>query len=105
MHYVFKSKADADLIMMAPIGDHLLQIIGREPAPQGIVQNKAIPAAIAAIDAAIAAEERVLGTHGGDDDQDASSRSDRVTLRQRAWPMLEMMKRSVAEQADIVWGV
>ena len=105
MHYVFKSKADADLLMMAPIGDHLLQIIGREPSPQGIVENTAIPSAIAAIEAAIAAEERVLGQSGPDDDQDASTRSDRVTLRQRAWPMLEMMKRSVTEHADIVWGV
>lgn len=104
MHYVFKSKADADLLMMAPIADHLLQIIGREPAAQGIVENRAIPSAVAAIEAAIAAEERVLG-HGGDDDQDASRGNGRVTLRQRAWPMLEMMKRSIAEHADIVWGV
>ena len=28
-----------------------------------------------------------------------------VTLRQRAWPLVEMMKRSMAEKADIVWGV
>ena len=30
---------------------------------------------------------------------------DSVTLRQRAWPLLEMMKRSIGEKADIVWGV
>jgi hypothetical protein len=28
-----------------------------------------------------------------------------VSLRQRAWPMVEMMRRSVAEKADVVWGV
>jgi hypothetical protein len=28
-----------------------------------------------------------------------------VTLRQRAWPLVEMMRRSAAENADIVWGV
>ena len=28
-----------------------------------------------------------------------------VTLRQRAWPLVEMMKRSAAENAEIVWGV
>ena len=26
-------------------------------------------------------------------------------LRQRAWPLLEMMRRSQADEADIVWGV
>ncbi len=29
---------------------------------------------------------------------------DGISLRQRAWPMVEMMKRSQAERADIVWG-
>jgi hypothetical protein len=28
-----------------------------------------------------------------------------VTLRQRAWPLVEMMKRAHAEDQDIVWGV
>ena len=30
---------------------------------------------------------------------------DAITLRQRAWPLVEMMKRSSAAGADIVWGV
>ncbi len=28
-----------------------------------------------------------------------------IGLQQRAWPLLEMMRRSLAERADIVWGV
>ena len=36
--YRFKSKADGDLIMMAPVGDQILRIIGREPAPKGIIE-------------------------------------------------------------------
>jgi Domain of unknown function (DUF1840) len=30
---------------------------------------------------------------------------DGVTLRQRAWPLVDMMKRSIGEKADVVWGV
>jgi len=52
MHYVFRSRSDADLIMMGPIGDRLLHIVGKEPAPQGIIEAAAMPAAIAAIEAA-----------------------------------------------------
>ena len=40
----FKSKADGDLIMMGPAGDQVLRIIGREPAPQGIIEVAALPA-------------------------------------------------------------
>jgi hypothetical protein len=28
-----------------------------------------------------------------------------VSLRQRAWPMLELMRRSLAAGHDVVWGV
>jgi cyclopropane-fatty-acyl-phospholipid synthase len=102
MHYVFKSKADADLIMMEPAGDQILRIVGREPARRGIIEAAAIPAAMRAIEAAVAAE---AAQGNQDDDDDEARREPRVGLAQRAWPLLEMMKRALAEQADIVWGV
>jgi hypothetical protein len=101
--YRFKSKADGDLIMLDPIGDQILRILGREPAPQGIIEVAALPEAITALEQAIAAAERVRGAAGDHDDADDGARS--VGLRQRAWPMLEMMRRSLAERADVVWGV
>jgi hypothetical protein len=104
MHYVFKSKADADLLMMAPSADQILRIIGHEPSPKGIVEVAALPEAIAAIEIAISAE--IASTADAEGDSDDASRGDgHVSLRRRAWPMLEMMKRSLAERADIVWGV
>jgi len=102
--YRFKSKADGDLIMMAPVGDQLLRIIGREPAPRGIIEAMALPQAIAALEEAIAAAESTRGDAGQADDDEAGA-ADRIGLRQRAWPLLEMMRRSLAERADIVWGV
>ena len=102
MHYVFRSRADADLTMMGPVGDHLLRIIGREPAARGIIEAAALPAAIQAIEAAVAADRR---EHAKDDEAEEDLKEQRVGLAQRAWPMLEMMKRASAEKADIVWGV
>jgi len=102
MHYVFKSRADADLIMMAPVGDHLLRIVGHEPSARGIIGAAALPGAIQAIESAIEVERRA---GGGPDDDEAEGREARVGLAQRAWPLLEMMKRSLAEGTDIVWGV
>jgi hypothetical protein len=109
MHYVFRSKADADLLMMASVGDQLLRIVGKEPAPKGIIAAAALPAAVQAIERAIAAEAAVArpaprGKDEEDDDEDDGP-GQRIGLHQRAWPMLEMMRRSIAEQADIVWGV
>ena len=101
--YLFKSKADADLMMLDPVGEQILRIIGREPAKQGIVEAAALPGAIAALQHAIATAGADRANHG--DDDDAAGGAPAVGLAQRAWPMLEMMRRSLAEQADIVWGV
>ena len=102
--YRFKSKADGDLIMMAPVGDQLLRIIGREPAARGIIEVRALPQAIAALEQAIAAAERARGAAPQNDDDDEAG-ANAIGLQQRAWPLLEMMRRSLAERADIVWGV
>ena len=108
--YRFKSKAYGDLIMMDPVGDQILRIVGREPAPKGIIEVAALPGAIRALEEAIAAAELARSdakrndakpSDGEDEDRGAEA----VGLTQRAWPMLEMMRRSLAEHADIVWGV
>ena len=104
MIYRFKSKAAGDLIVMGPVGDNLLRIIGREPSAKGIIEVAALPAAIAAIESAVAAEAAVRQNSDEDEPDDAAS-GDNVSLRQRAWPLLEMMRRSQREGADIVWGV
>jgi hypothetical protein len=102
--YRFKSKADSDLIMMVPVGDQILRIIGREPARQGILEAAALPQAIRSLEEAIAAAElaRRDAKRGADEDEQGA---EAIGLQQRAWPMLEMMRRSLAERADIIWGV
>lgn len=106
MIYRFQSKADGDLLMLAPNGDHVLRLIGREPAPRGIIESKALPAAMAALEVAIAHDEQIYAEHGKEDiDPAPADGAPRVRLHQRIWPMLEMMKRAQAESADIVWGI
>jgi len=107
MIYKFKSKAAGDLIMMGPAGDQVLRITGKEPAAQGIFEPAAMPAAIAAIEQAVAAEEAERAKA----EQEAAAEGrklaprDGVSLRQRAWPLVEMMKRAQAADKEIVWGV
>ncbi len=102
--YRFKSKADSDLIMMDPVGEQILRIIGREPTKQGIIEAAALPQAIRALEEAIAAAELARRDARRTDDDDEHG-AGAIGLQQRAWPMLEMMRRSLAERADIVWGV
>ena len=103
--YRFKSKADGDLIMMGPVGDQILRIVGREPAAKGIIEVDALPGAIRALEEAIAAAELARRDAERTDNDDDDRGAEAVGLAQRAWPMLEMMRRSLAERSDIVWGV
>jgi hypothetical protein len=104
--YKFKSKAAADVIMMGPGGDQVLRIIGKEPSPKGILQVADMPAAMQAIEQAVVADEAARKKPADGDEDDAKGPAgDGVSLRQRAWPLLEMMKRAHAANQDIVWGV
>jgi hypothetical protein len=95
MLYRFKSVATGEVIMTGVRGDHLLQIIGKPPSAKGTVSPEELPAAIRALERAVVAD-------------DASSDElthDRVSLRQRAWPLVDMFKRAQAAQTAVVWGV
>ena len=100
MMYKFKSQATGDLIMTQPVGDRVLSLIGKSPSAQGIIEVDQMAAAMSALEAAVAAES----PKPSDDGDDASPKADRVSLRQRVWPMVEMMKRALAEKQPIVWG-
>ena len=104
MIYKFKSKATGDVIMLAPQGDQLLRLLGREPSAKGIIEVAAMPAAIAALEAAVAAAEARPPAASAEEGDDEPARPG-VSLRQRVWPMVEMMKRAAAAGHPIVWGV
>ena len=107
MLYKFKSKAAGDVIMMGPGGDQVLRILGREPAGKGILEVADMPAAMHALEAAVLEDDQARKQAEADAAAEgrALPASELVTLRQRAWPLLEMMRRSHAAQVEIVWGV
>ena len=110
MLYKFKSKAAGDVIMMQANGDQVLRILGKAPGGKGIVTVGELPAAITALESAIGAgvgggDPKAAGDGNGGDDERGAAAAEAVSLQRRAWPLLEMMKASLAARADVVWGV
>lgn len=107
MLYKFKSRATADVIMLESNGRQVLQIVGKTPGESGIITAQQIPAAIAALEAAVAdddARRRALAEDEGQEgDRDDAAAADSVSLRQRAAPMIDMLRRSAAEGRDVTW--
>ena len=105
MLYKFKSRAAADLIMLEPQGRQAVTIMGKTPGASGIVTAAQIPGAIAALEAAVAAEEALPPVDEAGEEVTEQERAEAVRLRQRVAPLIEMLRRSAAEQVDVVWGV
>ena len=107
MLYKFKSKAAGDLILLEPNGRQVLQIIGKEPGPKGIILPEEMPGAISALEAAVAREDEDKQSRA--DEAKAKGESARggegVSLRQRAVPFLDMLRRCEKAGQEIVWGV
>lgn len=99
MLYKFKSKNTGDVIMLEPNGRRILEIIGKDAGPTGIILPGQMPAAIAALQAAMTLEE----SH--DDKEEGDVPGDAPGLRQRAMPFIDMLQRNHASGDDVVWGV
>lgn len=100
MIYKFRSPATGDVVMLGPNGDELLRLLGRDPSPKGIIEPAAMAAAIAALKAAVATAE---APPPDDDENPDPARG--ISLRQRVWPMVQMLERALAAGEPVVWGV
>ena len=108
--------------MLEPAGDLVLRSIGRTPSAQGILEPCALPAAAAALEAAVLQDDAVreVESHRGSgpvsgpaasadasDAQDGppEAPADAVSLRQHAWPFLAMLRPAQQAGQPVVWGV
>jgi hypothetical protein len=111
MLYKFKSKAAGDVIMLQPNGEHVLQIIGKhsaaEPSPKGILLPEQMQGALDALSAAIALEEKMRhdAIATAQAEHAPAPRFEAIGLRQRAQPLMEMIRLCQIEEEPITWGV
>ena len=102
MLYKFKSKNAGDVIMLEANGRKVLEAIGKDAGPTGIILAAQMPAAVQALQDAIALEEsapQVLDAKGEPVKRDA------LGLRQRAVPFIDILQRNFKAGTDITWGV
>ncbi|MEG0920221.1 MAG: DUF1840 domain-containing protein [Comamonas sp.] len=107
MVYKFVSRATAEMIMLEPDAQKILKILGKDPSPTGIITVEQIPAAIKTLQAAVAADNERSKQAAPDEDAEGEDGDDvkaTIGLKQRAVPFIDMLQRSVAEGADVVWG-
>ncbi len=110
MLYEFKSKAAGSVLMTQTVAETLLDVLGKTPGPQGIITVPQMAAAIAALEAAVARERAAARPPPDTASTEPEGTAEAVpataiTLAQRAWPMLELLKAAAHAQQPVTWGV
>jgi len=108
MLYRFKSRTPGDVIMLEPHGKRVLEIIGKEAGPQGIVLAEQIPQAISDLQAAVEKEEAEFARAKAEFQAGQTREppdAEAVRLRQRVQPFLDQLRRSHESGDPVVWGV
>lgn len=111
MLYQFKSKVTGNVIMLQPNGEQVLQIIGKhsasDPSTKGILLPEQMPHALAALEEAIANENaaRAEALAQAKVDHVPVAETNTVGLRQRALPLMEMIRECHKANEVITWGV
>ena len=105
MLYEFKCRATGSVVMTQKVGERMLAIIGKSPSRTGIIVPEQMPAAIRALEEAVELERAQPAVPEDDEDERDGERPRPVSLAQRAWPLIEMLKAALAAEREITWGV
>ncbi len=115
MLMTFRTKAAGEIVMLAQHAQPILEIAGKlkevSLEPQGVFTPEQLPAAIERLEAAFVEEpthqpddEASPSDSQDDDEDDKPKQYDWVSLRQRAYPLLEMLKAANAAQVNVTWA-
>jgi hypothetical protein len=98
--------------MFAETARRIFEIIGKQEAPRGVITAEQVPDALARLTAAVEEEKAQLkaaqaqaeeAARRGEDDAEKGERA--ITLAQRAWPLIEMLRAAQKMNVDVTWGV
>ncbi len=98
----FQSKAAGEFFMQQPHVQALFALMGKPFSAQGVFAADELNGCLSRLTAglehgAVNAET----SESADESRDAPS----VGLKQRAWPLMDMMRRAQKLNVDVVWGV
>jgi len=99
-------KFDSDVGGFSMFGDvavTLLKMMGHSGAVPSALLARDIPPALACLQAAVAAEPEAP-LPAPDPNSDEASREPRVSLRQRAYPLIDLLTRAARRGCDVMWS-
>ncbi len=84
--------------MFGDVAVQLLKMLGHSGTVPSALLAKDIPQALARLEAALAAAPAGTGQASDEDDK-----TPKVSLRQRAYPLIELLARAAQADCDVLW--
>jgi hypothetical protein len=106
MLITFTSKVHPDVVMFGDIATVLLRAMGQSELPPGILRGEDIEVAADRLRAFLddtPAEKLAAGDASGANPVEDERKRNRVGLRTRALPLLDMLDASHRKDADVIW--
>jgi hypothetical protein len=96
--FIFRSRAASQILMQSATAQQLLDIIGKPLAERGVITAAQVDGALDALLRAVERSPRDIPVDEGPEPPP-------VGLRQRAYPLIEMLRAARQRQVDVTWGV
>jgi hypothetical protein len=106
MLITFTSKVHPDVVMFGDIATVLLRAMGQSEQPPGILRGEDIKVATDRLRAFLSdtpAEQPAADDDPGKNPVEDERKRDRVGLRTRALPLLDMLDASYRKDVDVIW--
>ncbi len=100
MIVTFRTKAYANITMFGDVAKKLLELMGLSGTIPSALKADEVPAALARLETAVAALKAAEREAGQPKDYDAPRK---VSLSQRALPLIELLRAAAAKNADVLW--
>jgi hypothetical protein len=106
MLITFKSGVCADVMMFGDVARQMMELMGKAPDSRGVITVEQMPAAIARLRQAVAEDRRLhAAPPAGGDEEEEEERRNRVSVTQRALPLIDLLECSLREESAVTWGV
>lgn len=109
----FHSSCAGSVLLFDYVATELLKLMGMSGTVPGAVLAAQVPAALKRLTAAVKSEDgdripRPPAAAGerkraGKDDDEVEQQTSGITLRRRAYPLIEMLQTAADEECDVVW--
>ena len=108
MLVTFRTKAYANITMFGDVAKELLALMGHTGTVPSAIKAEDVPAALARLEAAMRERKAAEAAEAAEEPKQDRGRDDydaprKVTLSQRAVPLLELLRAAAAKKADVMW--